>query len=167
MEQAERLATASNLNKKYVIASMGIGLIPLPFVDLVALTGVQLKMLHSLANLYDIPFSKELGKSITGSLVGGILPVSATRASAGSLAKLIPIGGTATGMITTSIFAGATTYAIGKVFIQHFESGGTFLTFDPNKVREHFQQEFEKGQEKVSTTPAPEPAPEPAPAAAA
>ena len=53
MEQAERLASASNLNKKYVIASMGAGLIPLPMVDLVALTGVQLKMLHSLAKLLD------------------------------------------------------------------------------------------------------------------
>jgi len=159
MEQAERLASASNLNKKYVIGSMVAGLIPLPVVDLVALTGIQLKMLHSLAKLYDIPFSKDLGKSITGSLVGGVIPVGVTRASAGSLAKFIPIGGTATGMITTSVFAGATTYALGKVFIQHFESGGTFLTFDPNKVKEHFQAEFEKGQEKVTTTVQGEPQP--------
>ncbi|HIE01875.1 MAG TPA: DUF697 domain-containing protein [Thiotrichaceae bacterium] len=152
MEQAERLASASNTNKKYVIASMGAGLIPLPMVDLVALTGVQLKMLHSLAKLYDVPFSKELGKSIMGSLLGGLIPAGAARASAGSLAKLIPIGGMAAGMITMSLFGGAATYAVGKVFIQHFESGGTFLTFDPNKVREHFQAEFEKGQEKVTTT---------------
>ena len=29
---------------------------------------------------------------------------------------------------------------MGKVFIQHFESGGTFLDFDPDKVRSYFSK---------------------------
>ena len=48
------------------------------------------------------------------------------------------------------IFTGATTYAIGKSFMMHFESGGTFLDFDPAKVRAYFRQEFEKGQKLAS-----------------
>jgi hypothetical protein len=39
---------------------------------------------------------------------------------------------------------------MGKVFIQHFESGGTFLTFDPQQVRDYYAQQFEKGKEEVS-----------------
>jgi signal transduction histidine kinase len=31
---------------------------------------------------------------------------------------------------------------VGRVFTQHFASGGTFLDFDPAEVREHFRQEF-------------------------
>jgi hypothetical protein len=42
--------------------------------------------------------------------------------------------------------AAAFTYAVGKVFVQHFASGGTFLDFDPKKVREHFAREFEEGK---------------------
>jgi hypothetical protein len=43
-------------------------------------------------------------------------------------------------------FGAAATYAVGQVFIQHFESGGTFLDFDPDKVREHFRQEFDRAR---------------------
>ena len=35
--------------------------------------------------------------------------------------------GQSTGAITMPVIAGASTYAIYKVFVQHFESGGTFL----------------------------------------
>jgi hypothetical protein len=35
---------------------------------------------------------------------------------------------------------------LGKVFIQHFESGGTFLTFDPMTVRAHFARLQEEGR---------------------
>jgi len=42
--------------------------------------------------------------------------------------------------------AGASTYAVGQVFIQHFESGGTFLDFDPEKVKGYFAEQFEKGK---------------------
>ena len=42
------------------------------------------------------------------------------------------------------VIAGAA-YAVGKVFIQHFASGGTFLTFDPEKVRAHYA-----GRAKIS-----------------
>ena len=42
--------------------------------------------------------------------------------------------------------AGASTYAVGKVFVQHFESGGTFLNFDPEDVRDYYAEQFEKGK---------------------
>ncbi|MEZ5671856.1 MAG: hypothetical protein R3E08_05540 [Thiotrichaceae bacterium] len=46
---------------------------------------------------------------------------------------------------------GAATYAIDKVFVQHFESGGTFLDFDPEAVREHFAAEFAKGKDVAAS----------------
>ena len=47
----------------------------------------------------------------------------------------------------TAYVGGATTYAVGKVFIEHFESGGTFLDFDPEKMRDHFQELYEEGKQ--------------------
>ena len=52
-------------------------------------------------------------------------------------------------MVSTAVFAGASTYAVGKVFTEHFASGGTFLTFDPEKVRKYYEQEFAQGTIKV------------------
>jgi uncharacterized protein (DUF697 family) len=140
-----RSSQASNLIKKHVIVVMGASLIPIPLFDLVALTSVQLKMLHSVAKLYEVPFSKNLGKSSIASLLGGVMPTS-TAMTLASLAKAVPGLGTATGMITVSVLGGATTYAIGSVFVQHFESGGTLLDFDPKKMREYFSTKLEEGK---------------------
>ncbi|EDN66162.1 conserved hypothetical protein, membrane [Beggiatoa sp. PS] len=139
---------ANHIVKKYMAGSMVVGLVPIPCVDLVALIGIQLKMLHRLANLYKIEFSKQKGKSLIASLLGGGIPVSLS-GSVFSLVKGIPFYGQITGMISMSVFSGASTYAIGKVFTQHFESGGTFLSFEPKKVTEYYEQQFEIGKAKI------------------
>jgi len=33
------------------------------------------------------------------------------------------------------------------VFVQHFESGGTLLDFDPKKMREYFASKLAEGKE--------------------
>ena len=137
---------ASNIINKHVITAMGASLVPIPLFDLVALSSVQLKMLYSLTKLYEIPFSKNLGKSAIVSLLGGVMPTSAAMTLA-SLAKAVPGLGTATGVISVSVLGGATTYAIGSVFTQHFESGGTLLDFDPKKMREFFSNKLAEGKE--------------------
>ncbi len=141
-----RSSQANNIIKKHVIVAMGASLVPIPLFDLVALTSVQPKMLYSLTKLYDVPFSKNLGKSFIASLLGGIMPTSSAMTLA-SLAKAVPGLGTVTGMITVSVLGGATTYAIGSVFMQHFESGGTMLDFDPKKMRDYFSGKLEEGKE--------------------
>ncbi|MCB1714280.1 MAG: DUF697 domain-containing protein [Candidatus Competibacteraceae bacterium] len=145
-EENERLGQAQAIVKNHVIGSMGISLVPIPLVDLVALSGIQIKMLHALARLYRVPFSENLGKSLIVSLVGGIMPTS-TAMTLASLAKAIPGLGTATGMISVSVLGGATTYAIGNVFMQHFESGGTLLDFDPKTMRDYFASKLREGKQ--------------------
>jgi uncharacterized protein (DUF697 family) len=140
-----RSSEANNIIKKHVIVAMSVSLVPIPLFDLVALTGVQLKMLHSIAKLYEVPFSKNLGKSSIASLLGGVMPTS-TAMTLASLAKAVPGLGTATGMISVSLLGGATTYAIGSVFAQHFESGGTLLDFDAKKMRAYFSGKLAEGK---------------------
>lgn len=131
--------------KHHILASMGIGLIPLPIVDLVGLTGLQLNMVNKLATEYDVPFKQNAGKTIISSLMGGVLPVTVGCALA-SLIKFIPLIGQTTGAVTMPVVAGASTYAVYKVFVQHFESGGTFLDLDPAKVKAYFKEQFNKGK---------------------
>ena len=65
--------------------------------------------------------------------------VSATTATPiASLVKVVPIIGQVAGFIGGAVMFCATSYAIGKVFIEHFESGGTFLDFDPENMKAHF-----------------------------
>jgi uncharacterized protein (DUF697 family) len=139
---------ADSIINKHVVGSMGVGLIPMPLVDLAALTGVQLNMLRMLAKAYNVPFTKDTGKNVLASLMGGVVPLSFA-GSVASLMKAIPVVGQTTGVLAMPATAGAVTYAIGKVFNQHFASGGTFLTFDPEKVKDYYQEMFKEG-EKVA-----------------
>jgi hypothetical protein len=45
-----------------------------------------------------------------------------------------------------SVFAGASTYALGQVFKRHYESGGTILDFDPARLKKMYKEQFEKGK---------------------
>jgi len=149
MTPAQRLTEANRSVRNYSIGSIAPALIPVPILDLVVLTSVQLKMLHSLSNMYGVPFSKNLGKEAIGGLLGGVVPVSMTP-MVSSLIKVIPFVGQVAGAISMGTLGGSSTYAIGKIFIQHFESGGTFLNFDPEKVRDYFASALEEGKEVVS-----------------
>jgi uncharacterized protein (DUF697 family) len=144
---------AKEIVKNYMYWTMGAGLIPYPLVDLAAVIGIQIKMTKDLAELYEVPFRENAAKTIIGSLLGGITSSSLAFGSIGllaaSLVKMVPIIGTAPGLITVPLISGAVTYAVGRVFIMHFETGGTLLDFDPAKVREHFREALKEG-EKVA-----------------
>lgn len=140
----ERLDT---LIRHHVWSAMALGLIPLPLIDLAAVTAVQLNLLRKLAQEYGIKFFDDKGKNIVSALVGGAIPATAGPTLGVSLGKLIPGLGQTFGVITLPILAGATTYAVGKVFIQHFASGGTFLTFDPEKVKAYYEDMLKEGQQ--------------------
>ena len=145
----ENLDTAKDLVTKYMWWTMGAGLIPIPFIDLIAVSGVQIKMLKDMSDIYDIEFKENIGKSTVSALLGSVVPNQVAAGSVGSLLKMVPLVGPIVGGLSMSLFSGAATYAIGKIYIQHFEAGGTFLNFNPAEVKDYFKTLFEEGK-KVS-----------------
>ena len=140
---------------------MGAGLIPVPFVDLAAVSGVQIKMLAAVSKIYEVPFLESRGKVLIASLIGSIAPSAVSYGAIGCLLKAVPLVGALAGAPTMALFCGASTWALGKVFIQHFESGGTFLNFNPEQVKDYFKAQFEEGRKMASTMEAqPEPQPD-------
>jgi uncharacterized protein (DUF697 family) len=125
---------------------MGMGVIPVPFVDFAAVSGIQLNLLRKLAQLYNVPFSKDMVKNLIAALIGGAAPASFGRYLT-SMLKSIPVAGTIAGITGGVIVGGASTYAVGKVFDRHFSEGGTFLTFDPEKARAYYAEMFSEGKE--------------------
>src|SRR5579863_2334222 len=137
---------AQKIVNSYVGWTASAGFIPIPFADLAGISLVQLKMISSLSNLYTIPFNRNAAKSVIAALVGGAVPFTVAGPVA-SLIKAVPGLGSLVGALTLPTLAGASTYALGKVFIQHFESGGTFLDLDPEKVSAYFKSQFESKHE--------------------
>jgi uncharacterized protein (DUF697 family) len=140
---ASRRARATKLVERFSLWSGAAGLIPVPFVDLAAVGGVQIQMLRRISQLYGVPFSKNRGRAIIAGLAGTMIPVT-TGIGMSSFIKSVPFIGTAVGAIATPALSVGATYAIGMVFIQHFATGGTLLDFSPPDYHE-----FIKAQAKL------------------
>lgn len=160
-DPAARLARAEGIIHRNVLWALGAGIVPFPIADLVAIIAVQVKLLKELSDVYSVPFREDLAKKLTASLVSGLGGVSVGAIVGMSMAKFIPIVGTTLGVVAVPVVAGACTHATGRVFVMHFESGGTLLDFDPNTVREHYKAEFEAAKEKVTKLQADAPAEKP------
>ncbi len=143
MNQSGKSKGADSIIRNHMIWSMGAGVIPVPVVDFLAVSAIQLDMVKQLSNIYEIDFSKTKGKAIITALTSSSL----AKLGAGRMVKFIPVVGTVLGSITMSVLSGATTYALGEVFKKHFETGGTFLDFDPARLKKYYDEKFEKGKE--------------------
>jgi len=147
MTDEERDEAASQIVDRFSLWSGAAGLIPIPLIDMVAVGGVQLQMLRKISEIYGVPFASNRGKSVIASLAGAIIPASTATTTAmgfGSLVKGLPGIGTAIGALTMPVFSAGATYIIGKVFIQHFASGGTLLDFNPPDYREFIKAQQQK-----------------------
>ncbi|CAM2006166.1 YcjF family protein [Acanthopleuribacter pedis] len=141
---------ANGVVSRNVLWAAGVGLFPIPVVDFVGLTAVQLKMIHELSELYEVPFRKDLGKSIIAGLIASVGAPALAFGSAGALLRGLPVIGPALGFFALPGFAGALTYAVGKTFTQHFETGGNMLDFDVAGMREHFAKHYAAGQQQFN-----------------
>lgn len=151
---SEREQEALKTVKKYVWWSAGVSMIPWVCVDMYAVGGVQLKMLSDISKIYGIPFVKNSGKAAIGALGGFAVPHAIAFGKVISLFKAVPIVGTMVGSPAAAAFSSAYTWALGNIFIQHFESGGTFLNFDSEKVKEHFNAHFAEAPKMAPVTAA-------------
>jgi uncharacterized protein (DUF697 family) len=141
-ENSQKVKHADTVIRNHVIWSMGAGLIPVLIADIFAVSALQLDMIRQLCRVYEVDFSETQGKALVTSLTSSTI----ARVSAGSVVKLIPGVGSLIGGATVSVFAGASTYALGEVFKRHFETGGTILDFDPSRLKKLYKEKFEKGK---------------------
>lgn len=138
---AGRAASAQKIIRRRTLYAAGAGLIPLPVVDAAAIIGIQLLMIRDLSRVYETPFRETRVRALITTLVGDVATVSVT--------KLLPGFGSVLSGLTASVAGAASTYALGRVFSQHFAQGGTLLSFDPEASRAFYRSEFEQGIEVV------------------
>lgn len=131
--------------RAHAVGSAVIGAIPVPPLVMAALLAMNLKMLYSLSRIYHVEFKRDLGRAAIFSFIGACGAGAIGGRVIFGLSTLVPVAGQLLQAVTVPIFAAGLTYGIGKIFTQHFASGGTFLDFDPDAVREHFYEEFREG----------------------
>lgn len=143
-------ARAHRLVQRFTALAVAPALVPIPLVDAGLIFAVQLRLVHRLAQVYDAPFQPERARSVLTSLVGGSL----TAMSGVTIGRALPVAGWVAGAVTVGAVGAASTWAVGRLFSQHFASGGTLLTFDPEAVRAHYAKLFERGPDATDTATA-------------
>ena len=132
-------------------------MIPLPIVDIVAVGGVQLEMLRRLVRYLRRSVcrkSRQIAHREPCRFGASRQYRDHHRDGSDQRVKSIPGIGTAISAFTMPVFSAGATYVIGKVFIQHFASGGTLLDFNPPDYREFIKAQKEKWNSR-STASAP------------
>lgn len=110
---------------KWSRISLATILLPNSILEYAAISGVQLKMLHDLSRIYGIPFKADAVKVIIGSILGGSVAYFLSDIYA-NWVKVIPVVGKPIAFLTEPAMAYVTTYAVGYVFLEHFENNGSF-----------------------------------------
>lgn len=137
-----RLDDASELIASASKWSAAAALVPVPYVDLIALAAVQTKLIIDLSALYGEKTNKQAVNGVVSVLLGTLLPVGASQATVSVLSKFMPGYGSLVGAASMVAFGSTATYAIGRVFVRHFENGGTISTFSVENVKSELKKEF-------------------------
>jgi uncharacterized protein (DUF697 family) len=147
--RSEREDLASKLVVRFATWSGVAGLVPLPVLDIAAIGALQLELLRRISKIYDVPFSENSGKAVTAALAGCLIPAASGLGAASAL-KFVPIVGMLADVFVMPALSAGATYGIGKAFIQHFETGGTLLDFNPPDYRDFVRAQKEKWDARSS-----------------
>ncbi len=132
-----------------VMLSVGAGILPIPLADLVLVTAIQVDMVRQLATIYNVQVQFTHLESWLNALSASLLPQIKTEAI-----KTIPGLNRLVGGDSIAVLSGASTYAIGQVFVRHFENKGQVSDFRAELVQDYLQEEFENGKKVAAAAAA-------------
>jgi uncharacterized protein (DUF697 family) len=108
-------------------AAIGGG-IPVPIANATAVTTLMVRMIHALSKLYEVPFEKNRTRAAVVGLMAGMLPTGLATVAASAVTYFVP-GYGLLGLAASSVTSSAYTRHIGRLYIEHFESGATEINF--------------------------------------
>jgi uncharacterized protein (DUF697 family) len=121
---ARRRSLARRIVDRHATYSAVGGIIPLPIANVAGVTAVIVRMVKVLSDLYGVPFQRDRARVIVIGLMGGAMPTGLAAVTASTLVYIVP-GSNLIGLAVSSATAIACTRGIGRIFIEHFESGAT------------------------------------------
>ncbi len=125
-DAAHRREWAQDIVQRHAAYSVVGGIVPLPLVNAASVTAINLRMVKVLSELYGVPFVRDRARAVIIALMGGIMPTGVGALTTATLLYIIP-GSSLIGLAMSSVTAAACTRGIGRIFVEHFESGAMTL----------------------------------------
>lgn len=123
-----RLSRANAIVERHATYSAAGGIIPIPVVNVASVMAIILRMVRMLSNLYGVPFERDRARALVVALAGGATPTGLAAMTSSTLYYVVPASAVI-GLAVSSVAAVACTRSIGRVFVEHFESGATLRDF--------------------------------------
>jgi uncharacterized protein (DUF697 family) len=125
----QRRTRADAIVRRHAAYAAVGGIMPLPLISFAGVTTIILRMVKRLSDHYGVPFERDRARTIVIGMMGGATPTGLGAVASSTLAYMVPASGLI-GLAVSTVAAAATTRGIGRVFVEHFESGAT-LDHDP------------------------------------
>jgi uncharacterized protein (DUF697 family) len=109
------------------------GAVPLPLVNVAGVTAIIVRMVKRLSELYGVPYKRDRVRAIVIGLAGGAMPAGLATVTASAFFYVVP-GSNLLGLAVSSVTASACTRRLGRIFVEHFESGATLADFPALKL---------------------------------
>jgi uncharacterized protein (DUF697 family)/predicted GTPase len=116
------------------------GGVPMPFLDMMLIPGIQARMAHHLAGVYGQPMTAERFREIAAAVGVGLV----SRQLARQATKFIPFVGSAVGVAV----GGASTYALGRALCYYFEAVCEGHVPDAASLKFYYQEQYEAAEKK-------------------
>lgn len=127
----------------YSVAAAAVGALPL--VDLALVPSLQIKLLHTLATLYQRPWSNRTISEFFSLLGTGFMTGYLMRWVGRGLVKLIPAWGQTFGAVWGASTSAAITFALGKAAVYYLAHQGEGIPIDSAALRNVYASALEKG----------------------
>jgi uncharacterized protein (DUF697 family) len=133
-ENRERRTKALTIVNRHAAYAAAGGFIPLPLVNFAGVTAVIVRMVKVLSRHYGVPFQRDRARATVIGLVGGAIPSGAATVTSSALLYVLPPSVLMAATVS-SFAAAAFTHSVGRIFIEHFESGATLDEFPAAETR--------------------------------
>ena len=134
---AFRRASAQRIIRNATLASLVVGLEPIPLIDIPILLGTQIRLVLRLGALYgeemDSTNAMKHARELLITIAGG----AGMRILAEQAAKAVPIGGD----FVAGAIAGAATYSIGQVALEYYDGG---KRISPSRLRDLYSTFYQR-----------------------
>jgi uncharacterized protein (DUF697 family) len=120
--------------RRYMAMSAGAALIPFSGVDVAALAGIHIALIKELCEHYDIDFTEHTARNVLIGVAGSIVPGTVGSILGRKILSMLPVANAVFGWVLMSAGSAAFSYGIGRLFIEHFEGGGTLLSLDHRRL---------------------------------
>jgi uncharacterized protein (DUF697 family) len=124
IDATRRRSQANSIVERHTAYAAVGGIIPVPIANVASITAVIVRMVKLLSDLYGIPFERDRARAIVVGLMGGAMPTGLGAVTTSTLFYVVP-GSGLVGLAVSSIAAVACTRSIGRIFVEHFETGSS------------------------------------------